>query len=94
MSYTAKTKVNTPHLSYPYGVTIFIAAIPTGFQIANTKKGGALNFKGPSQDGGQTKVFLNLRASLLNDDLSNKPKARTYYLYNISLASSTKRFET
>jgi hypothetical protein len=56
MSYTVKTKVNTPHLSYIYGATIFIAAIPTGFQIANTKKGGALNFTWPSQDGGQTNV--------------------------------------
>jgi hypothetical protein len=36
-----KTSVNTPHFSYPYGATIFIAAIPTGFQIANTKKEGS-----------------------------------------------------
>jgi len=33
--------------------------------------GGAENFKGLSQDGGQAKLAENLHASPFNDDLSN-----------------------
>ncbi len=36
-------------------------------------KGGSLNFKGLSQDGGRTDFSENLRTSLFNDNLSNEP---------------------
>jgi hypothetical protein len=52
---------------------IFMAAMPIGFQIANQKKGGALNFTGLSQDGGRTDLSEYLRASLFNDNLSIEP---------------------
>jgi hypothetical protein len=51
---------------------VFIAVIPSGLQISKTKKqGGALNFKGLSQDGGRVKLAENLRASPFNEDLSS-----------------------
>jgi hypothetical protein len=49
---------------------IFIGAMPIGFQIANQKQGGGLNFKGLSEDGGRTDLSENLRASLFNDQLN------------------------
>jgi hypothetical protein len=36
------------------------------------KQGGARNFKGPSQEGGRVKLAENLRASPLNNELSNE----------------------
>ncbi len=51
---------------------IFISAILLGFEIANQKQRGTLNFRGLSQDRGRTDFSGNLRASLFNDDLSNE----------------------
>ncbi len=48
------------------GVMILIAAIPIGFQIANKKRGVALNFKGLSEDGVREKLSENPRAPPFN----------------------------
>ncbi len=51
---------------------VFIAAIPTGLQISNKEQGGALNFKGLSQDGERLNLTENLRASPFNKELLNE----------------------
>ncbi len=50
------------------------------FPNSGSKKGGALNFKGLSQEGGRTDFSENLGASLFNDELS------TYTFKQIHLA--------
>jgi hypothetical protein len=70
VAYGAMDYVNTPHFPITQR-DVFIAAIPTGLQISNKKQGGALNFKGISQDGGRVKLAENLPASPFNEDLSS-----------------------
>jgi hypothetical protein len=41
------------------------------YKFPKKKQGGALNFKGLSQDGGRVKLAENLRASPFNEDLSS-----------------------
>jgi hypothetical protein len=44
-------------VAYPYGTIIFISALGIHFRIANSCRRWHFNFKGLSQDGGQT-IFL------------------------------------
>jgi hypothetical protein len=66
-----ETYIQVPPI--PYGVMNFMAALEICFQIADQKKGRALNFKGLSQNGGRTNFSEYLRASLFNDDIPIKP---------------------
>jgi hypothetical protein len=47
-------------------------------------KGGALNFKGLSQDGGRTYFYENLCTSLSNNNLSNEPTFSQIHLAGFS----------
>ncbi len=51
-----------------------LKVLPSEMDPAETElKGGALNFKGLSQDGERTDFSENLRASRFYDDISNEP---------------------